>query len=78
MIGVGLVAGVIIFAGFFIQAQRAKTVPRIYWRNFPVITGALAIMLGLALVGGFWLLDQLFPGASFDRLTAILIFGCFC
>ncbi|KRL53006.1 DUF998 domain-containing protein [Lacticaseibacillus manihotivorans] len=77
VIGVGLVAGVIIFAGFFIQAQRAKTVPRIYWRNFPVITGALAIMLGLALVGGFWLLDQLFPGASFDRLTAILIFWLF-
>jgi hypothetical membrane protein len=77
VIGVGVVAGVIIFAGFFIQAQRAKTVPRIYWRNFPVITGALAIMLGLALVGGFWLLDQLFPGASFDRLTAILIFWLF-
>ncbi|WP_407893268.1 AbrB/MazE/SpoVT family DNA-binding domain-containing protein [Lacticaseibacillus sp. N501-2] len=77
VIGVGLVAGMILFAGFFIQAQRAKTVPRIYWRNFPVITGALTIMLGLALVGGFWLLGQLFPGASFDRITAVLIFWLF-
>ncbi|WP_461213744.1 AbrB/MazE/SpoVT family DNA-binding domain-containing protein [Lacticaseibacillus sp. GG6-2] len=77
VIGLGLVAGLGLFAGFFIKTQRAQTAPKIYWRNFPVITGAFAIMLGLALVGGFWLLGQLFPGATFDRFTAVLIFLVF-
>ncbi|WP_390410339.1 DUF998 domain-containing protein [Lacticaseibacillus jixiensis] len=73
-IGFGLVAGLVVFAWFFIKTQRQQSAPKIYWRNFPVILGAFAIMLGLALVGGFWLLGQLFPGASFDRFTAVLIF----
>ena len=73
-ISFGLVAGLVVFAWFFIKTQRQQSAPKIYWRNFPVILGAFAIMLGLALVGGFWLLGQLFPGASFDRFTAVLIF----
>lgn len=77
VIGLGLIAGLGLFAAFFIKTQRAQTAPRIYWRNFPVIMGAFAVMLGLALVGGFWVLGQMFPGASFDRFTAALIFGLF-
>ncbi len=77
VIGLGLVAGLGLFAGFFIRTQRLQTAPKIYWRNFPVIMGAFAVMLGLALVGGFWLLGQLFPGATFDRFTAALIFLVF-
>jgi hypothetical protein len=75
VIGLGSVAGWCLFAGFFVYTRRSEEHPLIYWRNFPVILVAFAVMLSLALIGGFWLLGQLFPGAAFDRFTAALIFG---
>ncbi|WP_056968898.1 DUF998 domain-containing protein [Lacticaseibacillus thailandensis] len=74
VIGCALVAGMVLFTCNLIVARRHHEVPRIYWRNLPVIIGSFAIMLALALVGGFWLLGQLFPGASFDLVTAAIIF----
>ncbi|MFD1486154.1 DUF998 domain-containing protein [Lacticaseibacillus baoqingensis] len=77
VIGIGSLAGWCMFAGFFVYMRRAESHPLIYWRNFPVILIAFAVILGLALIGGFWVLGQLFPGAAFDRFTAALIFWVF-
>ncbi|WP_230678587.1 DUF998 domain-containing protein [Lacticaseibacillus zhaodongensis] len=77
VIGFGVVSGTLLFAGFFIKSRNEDTErfsPRIYWRNFPVILFSFALMLGLALLGLFWLLGTLFPGIAFDFLTASLIF----
>lgn len=46
----------------------------IFWRILPVLTVALALIVGLLLLGVAWLLHQVFLGASFDRLTASMIF----
>lgn len=77
VIGVGVVSGTLLFAGFFIQSRNedsSRFSARIYWRNFPVILFSFALMLGLALLGLFWLLGSLFPSVRFDFFTASLIF----
>ncbi|KRL84515.1 AbrB/MazE/SpoVT family DNA-binding domain-containing protein [Lacticaseibacillus pantheris] len=74
VIGCALVAGMMLFTGNLITARNRHEVPHIYWRNLPVIIASFTIMLALALVGGFWVLGQLFPGATFDLVTAAIIF----
>lgn len=74
-IGFGVVGGVALFAGFFIQSRNDpdnRFSKAVYWRNFPVIVAAFAIILGMALLGIFWVLGTLFPGATFDLFTAML------
>ncbi|KRN24478.1 hypothetical protein [Lacticaseibacillus camelliae] len=74
-IGFGVVTGIGLFAGFFVQSRNDpdnRFSKAVYWRNFPVIMLAFAIILGMALLGTFWVLGQLFPGATFDPFTAVL------
>ncbi|WP_225418404.1 DUF998 domain-containing protein [Lacticaseibacillus daqingensis] len=80
VIGCGLLAGVALFAGFFIKTRHDpdnQFSPRIYWRNFPVILVAFTVILGVALLGLFWVFGQMFPGARFDLVTASLLFLVF-
>nr|WP_246287292.1 DUF998 domain-containing protein [Lacticaseibacillus absianus] len=80
VIGCGLVTGVLMFAGFFIKTRNEgenRFSRQIYWRNFPVILLAFGVILGLALLGIFWVFGQMFPGASFDLVTAALVFLVF-
>lgn len=74
-IGFGVVGGIGLFAGFFVQSRNDpdnRFSKAVYWRNFPVIMLSFAIILGMALLGAFWVLGTLFPGATFDPLTAVL------
>ncbi|WP_239061387.1 MULTISPECIES: hypothetical protein [unclassified Lacticaseibacillus] len=74
-IGFGVVGGIALFAGFFVQSRNDpdnRFSKAVYWRNFPVILLAFAIILGMALLGTFWVLGTLFPGATFDPFTAVL------
>ncbi|MFP9181006.1 permease, partial [Enterococcus faecalis] len=48
---------------------------RVFWRMLPVIIISFTVILLLALLGFGWLLEQIFTGASFDKLTATLILG---
>lgn len=48
---------------------------RVFWRMLPVIVASFAVILLLALLGFGWLLEQIFTGASFDKLTSTLILG---
>ncbi|ETY74590.1 DUF998 domain-containing protein [Lactiplantibacillus fabifermentans] len=73
---IGVVMGILLFAGFFIHDRNNphnQFVKNIYWRNFPVIVLSFALILALILIGGMWLLGVLFKGASFDRFTASII-----
>lgn len=75
-IGLGLVSGTLLFAGFFIQLRNDpdnRFSKRVYWRNFPVIMIAFVVILGMLLLGGSWVLGALFPGASFDPFTALVL-----
>lgn len=79
-IGFGVVCGIGLFVGFFIQSRNDpenRFSKAVYWRNFPVIVVAFAIILGMALLGVFWVLGTLFPGTIFDPFTAILQFFVF-
>lgn len=76
----GVVIGTLLLAIFFIRERRSQTntfSANIYWRNFPVVILSFAVILGLALVGVFWLLGTIFAGATFDRLTSTIIFFIF-
>ncbi|GAX00796.1 hypothetical protein [Secundilactobacillus silagei] len=76
----GVVIGTLMFAIFFIRERRNQTntfSANIYWRNFPVVILSFAVILGLALLGVFWLLGTIFAGATFDRLTSTIIFFIF-
>ncbi|WP_127849364.1 hypothetical protein [Lacticaseibacillus hulanensis] len=80
VIGIGVVTGTLLFAGFFIKTrndQSGRFSARIYWRNLPAIILSFTIMLGLGLLGIMWLFDVLFPGATFDKFTAALMFLLF-
>ncbi|WP_288700438.1 DUF998 domain-containing protein [uncultured Secundilactobacillus sp.] len=74
----GTIVGTLLFTIFFIRGRRQQTnvfSKNIYWRNFPAIIASFAVILGVALIGFFWLLSSIFAGAAFDRLTAtILVF----
>lgn len=76
---IGLLSGMCSFLIFFIQQKRQKknNLKDIYWRNLPTIMIALSVILGLLLAGFFWLIGLIFEGASFDLLTATLIFSLF-
>ncbi|MCX2456411.1 LPXTG cell wall anchor domain-containing protein [Lacticaseibacillus nasuensis] len=77
---VGVLVGMLLFAGFFIRNRRRVNhtyKASVYWRTFPVITLAVTVILLLGLLGWFWLLGSAFAGASFDRFTASLIFFIF-
>ena len=76
----GTLTGTITFASFFIQNRTRSNnyfVPKVYWRNFPTIVIAFAVILVLLLLGSFWVLEHMFLGASFDLFTATLIFFIF-
>ncbi|MFD1429668.1 hypothetical protein [Lacticaseibacillus mingshuiensis] len=76
----GLISGSLLFIGFFIKSRNDNAnrfSSKIYWRNFPTITLSLVLILGLALIGIFWVLGELFPTAAFDRFTSMLILVIF-
>ncbi|MFK4567969.1 AbrB/MazE/SpoVT family DNA-binding domain-containing protein [Enterococcus sp. UD-01] len=75
----GLLSGMCSFIVFFIQAKKKKitNLKAIYWRNLPTILLSFTVILGVLLVGFFWLVGIVFEGASFDLLTATLIFFLF-
>ncbi|ANZ60931.1 hypothetical protein AYR62_11860 [Secundilactobacillus paracollinoides] len=76
----GVIMGTILFGIFFVRERRNQTntfSQNIYWRNFPVIILSFALILGLTLLGSFWLFETMFDGLSFDRLTATIIFFVF-
>lgn len=80
IIGVGVVTGTVLFAGYFIHSRNdgsSRFSKHIYWRNLPVILISFAVILATALIGFMWLMGSMLPGATFDRLTAILIFALF-
>ncbi len=78
LIGFGGILGMTIFTTTLI---RNRTVflggikARVFWRMLPVIVASFAVILLLALLGFGWLLEQIFTGASFDKLTSSLILG---
>lgn len=76
----GVIIGTLMFGIFFIRERRNRTNAfslHIYWRNFPVIILSYALMLALGLMGLFWLFGRIFTGATFDRLTATILFFVF-
>lgn len=76
----GVIMGTILFGIFFIRERRNQTNAfsrNVYWRNFPVVILSFALILGIALMGVFWLFNAIFNGATFDRLTATIIFFVF-
>ncbi|VDG19517.1 hypothetical protein [Lactobacillus sp. CBA3605] [Lactiplantibacillus mudanjiangensis] len=77
---VGVIMGILLFAGFFIRDRHNphnQFVQNVYWRNFPVIVLSFALILALVLIGGMWLLGMMFKGAVFDRFTASIILFVF-
>lgn len=81
IIVLGVFFGTVLFAGFFIGArQRSKNrlLKNIYWRNFPTIILAVALILLLALLGIFWVFELIFPDISFDQGTATFFVLIFC
>ncbi|WP_314061955.1 DUF998 domain-containing protein [uncultured Vagococcus sp.] len=80
VITLGLFSGICVFSFFFVKGKRQKKnnpTKNIYWRNFPTILVAFAIILAFVLSGFFWLVGILFKDASFDVLTATFIFFLF-
>lgn len=80
LIVAGTLVGMILFAGFFIKNRNSphhNFAQNVYWRNFPIIVLSFALILVLALLGGAWVLDQVFRGASFDIFTASVILFVF-
>lgn len=80
VIMLGVVIGTLLFTIFFIRGRRSQRnafSATIYWRNFPVVILSFGLILALALLGVFWLLGTIFKGATFDRLTATIIFFIF-
>ncbi|BDZ31955.1 DUF998 domain-containing protein [Lactiplantibacillus sp. WILCCON 0030] len=77
---IGVVMGMLLFAGFFIHDRNNPHnhfIKNIYWRNFPVIVLSFALILALVLIGAMWLLGVLFNGATFDFFTASIILFVF-
>lgn len=78
LIGFGGVLGMAIFTITFILNRHlflGGLKARVFWRMLPVIIMSFTVILLLALLGFGWLLEQIFTGASFDKLTATLILG---
>ncbi len=78
LIGFGGVLGMAIFTITFIRNRHlflGGLKARVFWRMLPVIIASFTVILLLALLGFGWLLEQIFTGASFDKLTATLILG---
>lgn len=79
VIGTSLISGSLLFIAFFIRNRNSGSplTQRMYWRHFPAVIISFVIMLLLLVLGAFWLLGTLFPGAVFDLATGILIFLVF-
>ncbi|MBK8155760.1 MAG: permease [Streptococcus sp.] len=78
LIGFGGILGMTIFTTTLIRNQTVflgGIKARVFWRMLPVIVASFAVILLLALLGFGWLLEQIFTGASFDKLTSSLILG---
>src|SRR5699024_6794442 len=76
----GVIVGTILCGLLFIGERRNRTdafSESVYWRDCPVVVLSSALILGIALMGVFWLFDAIFNGATFDRLTATIIFFVF-
>jgi hypothetical membrane protein len=78
LIGFGSLLGLIFFTTTFILNRNLflggiKT--RVFWRILPVIVASFTAILILILLGVTWVLNQIFTGASFDRLTSTIILG---
>ena len=78
LIGFGGLLGMTIFTITFIRNRHlflGGLKARVFWRMLPIIIMSFMVILLLALLGFGWLLEQIFEGASFDKLTATLILG---
>lgn len=76
----GVITGILLFGIFFVKSRRHSDniySRYIYWRNFPTIVISFALMLSFALLGIFWVFGTIFDGASFDLVTAMIIFFVF-
>ncbi|MDF9824034.1 putative membrane protein [Breznakia sp. PF5-3] len=73
----GLVSGIASFLFFFIQGKKDKikaASKNIYWRNLPTVLISFGIILAFFLILFFKVLELVFIGASFDIITATVIF----
>lgn len=78
LVGFGGILGMTIFTTTLISNRKlflGGIKARVFWRMLPVIVASFAVILLLALLGFGWLLEQIFTGASFDKLTSTLILG---
>ncbi|MFV0254726.1 MAG: DUF998 domain-containing protein [Erysipelotrichaceae bacterium] len=68
----GLISGMSVFIYFFIKDRKndKRANKKIYWRNFPAVVLSFVIILFLALLLFFKVLDMVFYGASFDVFTS--------
>nr|WP_239551742.1 permease [Streptococcus saliviloxodontae] len=70
------IIGVAVFVFYFYRNRQIflEGLPnRLFWRILMPITLAFGVILGLIVIGFFWLMGYLFQGVSFDVLTASII-----
>ena len=72
----GLITGMFCFISKYLSMRDDKKNQTIthYWRNFPAVVAAFAMILFLALLMFFNVLGLVFQGLSFDKYTSTLIF----
>ena len=74
--GLGFLTGMFCFISKYLKMRDDKKTQVLthYWRNFPAIIAAFAMILLLALLMTFNLFGMIFQGLSFDIYTSTLIF----
>lgn len=76
----GILSGISCFSFCLIkhkQLHKNNSLKSIYWRNIPTIIFSFLVILGLTLLGFFWIIGLVFEGASFDPITATILFLLF-
>lgn len=70
----GTFSGVVAFATAFIRQKRHHSGPamELHWRNLPTLLIAFGTILAISIMIGFWLVEKMFAGASFDIYTSTL------
>lgn len=71
----GTISGLTAFTYEFCQNVAFKTQKKIiFWRNFPSIILSFTAILATSIAGFFEIIKLLFSGASFDKITTLVIF----
>ena len=74
----GVLTGVVNFTYFFTKNknnQMGHLSSQIFWRNYPVVLISFTLLLVVSLLFGFWIIGELFSGATFDVYTSSLMGG---